>query len=82
MPEPPLLRLESEASRAYLSALLDLKAGGPEQDTRVPGIQVRLTGLCVANLQRFRQMKAVEAGQPATATSTDGALPLNSNSRV
>ncbi len=54
--DPPLLRLESEASHAYLSTLLDLRAGGPDADPRVPGIDAQLTGLCVANLQRFRHV--------------------------
>ena len=77
LPEPPLLRLESEASRAYLSALLDLRAGAPEQDGRVPGIETRLTDLCVANLQRFRQMKPAGGDSPAdvTATATDSGHP-------
>ena len=66
--DPPLLRLESEASHAYLSTLLDLRAGGPDADPRVPGIASQLTALCVANLQRFRRVSPTDGAAAAGAT--------------
>ena len=73
--DPPLLRLESEASHAYLFTLLDLRAGGPDADTRVPGIASQLTALCVANLQRFKRVSPSDgaAAQGLTSPGTPSA---------
>lgn len=78
--DPPLLRLESEASHAYLSTLLDLRAGGPDADPRVPGTDTQLTALCVANLQRFKRVSpadddSVAGGSPVGAPPASGEVP-------
>ena len=69
--DPPLLRLESEASHAYLSTLLDLRAGGPDADPRVPGTDAQLTALCVANLQRFRHVSPAGSASAADGSPAD-----------
>ena len=78
--DPPLLRLESEASHAYLSTLLDLRAGGPDVDPRVPRIDTQLTALCVANLQRFKRVgpadnDSLADGSPAGTPPALGEAP-------
>lgn len=49
--DPPLLRLEAEASQAYLSVLLHVQAAAPEAVRAACALEARLTQLCLRNLE-------------------------------
>lgn len=68
LPDPPLLRLEAEASQAYLSTLLHISAAAPEATRDACTVEARLVQLCMRNLERFE-------GQEMAAESGEGAGP-------
>ncbi len=74
--DPPLLRLEAEASQAYLSVLLHVQAAAPEGVRIACACEARLTQLCLRNLERFEQQEelaaAEEGGSGAAAASAGG----------
>ena len=47
LPDPPLLRLEAEASQAYLSVLLHVQAVAPDPVKAACTLEARLTQLCL-----------------------------------
>ena len=52
--DPPLMKLESEASHSYLSVLLHINMAPGSSDTKTSAhIEERLVELCIANLQRY-----------------------------
>lgn len=61
LPDPPLLRLEAEASQAYLSVLLHVQAAAPPAARAACAVEARLTQLCLRNLERFEQQEAEAA---------------------
>lgn len=64
--DPPLLRLEAEASQAYLSVLLHVQAAAPEDVRAACAPEARLTQLCLRNLERFEQQEELaEAAEQA-----------------
>jgi hypothetical protein len=65
LPDPPLLRLEAEASQAYLSVLLHVQAAAPEGVQAACTLEARLTQLCLRNLERFEQQEAAAELQDA-----------------
>lgn len=65
--DPPLLRLEAEASQAYLSVLLHVQAAAPEAVRAACALEARLTQLCLRNLERFEQQ--AEAAEEEAARS-------------
>ncbi len=77
--DPPLLRLESEASHAYLSMLLHLLASAPATLQEAAQVEARLYALCTATLERFQATGAgaEEAGRCMGAhLGTSRPLPL------
>lgn len=64
LPDPPLLRLEAEASQAYLSVLLHVQAAASEPVKAACSLEARLTQLCLRNLERFEQqeLEAADSG--------------------
>lgn len=64
LPDPPLLRLESEGSYAYLSMLLHIRSTQQLDFQKACRLEARLVQLCAANLSRYEG-----AGSAATATS-------------
>lgn len=64
LPDPPLLRLEAEASQAYLSVLLHVQAAASEAVKAACSLEARLTQLCLRNLERFEQqeLEATDSG--------------------
>lgn len=77
--DPPLLRLEAEASQAYLSVLLHVQAAAPEGVRASCSCEARLTQLCLRNLERFEQQEelaaAEESGSGAAALWRVGTHP-------
>lgn len=71
LPDPPLLRLEAEASQAYLSVLLHVQAAASEPVKAACSLEARLTQLCLRNLERFEQQE-LEAGESG---DEDGETP-------
>jgi brefeldin A-inhibited guanine nucleotide-exchange protein len=63
--DPPLLRLEAEASQAYLSVLLHVQAAAPEGVRVSCACEARLTQLCLRNLERFEQQEELAAAEEA-----------------
>lgn len=61
--DPPLLRLEAEASQAYLSVLLHVQAAAPEGVRAACACEARLTQLCLRNLERFEQQEELAAAE-------------------
>lgn len=53
LPDPPLLKLEVEATTAYLSMLQHLNAMAPPGVKAMCELEERLVQLCMRNLQRF-----------------------------
>lgn len=53
LPDPPLLRLENEAGRAYLSMLHTLYLSAPAEVSRGTDAEARLLTTCSAILDRF-----------------------------
>ena len=53
LPDPPLLRLESEAGHAYLSMLNTLYLSASQECKEGANVEPRLLQLCTANLERF-----------------------------
>ncbi len=51
--DPPLLRLEREASHAYLSMLMHARGSLPELSAEAH-VEDRLMQLCTQNLERFQ----------------------------
>ena len=76
--DPPLLRLEAEASQAYLSVLLHVQAAAPERVKAACAIEARLTQLCLRNLERFEQQEELAAEEAAGgAAAAAGRLALS-----
>ena len=76
--DPPLLRLEAEASQAYLSVLLHVQAAAPEPVKAACSIEARLTQLCLRNLERFEQQEELAAEEAAgEAAAPAGRLALS-----
>ncbi len=67
--DPPLLRLEAEASQAYLSVLLHVQAAAPDTVRAACAMEARLTQLCLRNLERFEQQEAAAEEQEARGAS-------------
>ncbi|PSC72251.1 brefeldin A-inhibited guanine nucleotide-exchange 2-like [Micractinium conductrix] len=72
LPDPPLLRLEAEASQAYLSVLLHVQAVAPDPVKAACTLEARLTQLCLRNLERFEQQEAEEEAAAAAAEEEGG----------
>ncbi|CAD7702431.1 unnamed protein product [Ostreobium quekettii] len=76
--DPPLLRLESEASHTYLSILLHLNMEGDVEIKKSCDVETQLVDLCVANLERFvagstrRQQEEVASASPREPMSPSG----------
>ena len=77
LPDPPLLRLEAEASQAYLSTLLHIQAAGSEETRAACGVEPRLTQLCMRNLERFEQQEAAAAAGEGGAAAEPGSPSAN-----
>eukprot|EP00873_Tetraselmis_striata_P021183 jgi/Tetstr1/441447/TSEL_029692.t1 len=78
--DPPLLKLESEASHSYLSVLLHINmAPGGAEGKAAACIEERLVELCTANLERYEAVgpfsDANGAGEPAAGG--EGGPPSN-----
>ena len=76
LPDPPLLRLESEAGHAYLSMLNTLYLSASQECKAGANVEPRLLQLCSANLERF------EAGLycrtlPGTSIITLGTIKIH-----
>ena len=65
LPDPPLLRLEAEASQSYLTCLLHILAAAPEATKRACAVEQRLVQLCLRNLERFEQQEAAAEEEEA-----------------
>ncbi len=72
--DPPLLRLEAEASQAYLSVLLHLQAAAPQDVQQACAVEARLTQLCLRNLERFEQQEEAAEEQARSAGAVDAML--------
>lgn len=73
LPDPPLLRLEAEASQAYLSTLLHISTAGPEATRQACSVEARLVQLCMRNLERFEgQGMAMGNGEAAASECFGG----------
>jgi hypothetical protein len=54
LPDPPLMKLENEASHSYLSVLLHINMAPGGSDVKAAAcIEERLVELCTANLERY-----------------------------
>lgn len=69
--DPPLLRLEVEASQAYLSVLLTVSVVGPAEFKAAFGVEQRLVAACMHNLERFEQ-QSLAAGAAMEADAAGG----------
>ena len=69
LPDPPLLRLEAEASQAYLSCLLHILAAAPAPTREACRVEDRLAQLCLRNLERFEQQEVAASSAAAGALS-------------
>jgi brefeldin A-inhibited guanine nucleotide-exchange protein len=67
LPDPPLLRLEAEASQAYLSTLLHITAAAPEPTRQACSVEARLVQLCMRNLERFEGQEMAAEGSEAAS---------------
>jgi hypothetical protein len=65
-----LLRLEAEASQAYLSVLLHVQAAAAEGVRDACAVEARLVQLCLRNLERFEQQE--EAAEAAAEAAGGG----------
>lgn len=73
LPDPPLLRLEAEASQAYLSTLLHISAAAPDATREACSVEARLVQLCMRNLERFEgQEMAAENGEAIASECPTG----------
>uniref|UniRef100_A0A061RZG9 Brefeldin a-inhibited guanine nucleotide-exchange protein 2-like n=1 Tax=Tetraselmis sp. GSL018 TaxID=582737 RepID=A0A061RZG9_9CHLO len=73
LPDPPLMKLESEASHSYLSVLLHISmAPGASEAKSAACIEERLVELCVANLQRYEEVGPFS--DPGNAAALEDAL--------
>ncbi|EFN54845.1 hypothetical protein CHLNCDRAFT_35815 [Chlorella variabilis] len=72
--DPPLLRLEAEASQAYLSVLLHVQAAAPDAVKQACAVEARLTQLCLRNLERFEQQEEA-AEEEARSAGEGGGVP-------
>ncbi len=62
LPDPPLLRLESEAGNAYLSMLATLYAAGDASLKQEVHVEPRLMKLCTSILNSFEVMVTYTVG--------------------
>ena len=76
LPDPPLLRLESEAGHAYLSMLNTLYLSASQECKEGANVEPRLLQLCTANLERF-EAGLLSGMLPGTSSITPGTIKFH-----
>jgi len=82
IPDPPLMKLESEASHSYLSVLLHINMAPGGSETKASAcVEERLVELCIANLQRYEAVGPFSSvGNGETENRGGANVPLTASS--
>jgi hypothetical protein len=70
------MRLENEASHAYLSMVLHVQSCASPADRAACDVEQRLVTLCVANLERFERVSPGSIKEPLMASDGEASAAL------